>query len=139
MPMPVCYTCGHSGLEHAENAFKCEHADCSCKRYNCYDKPTHDNEMTYTKCGVCNGAGHLGTEGEDDWKPCPCTRSSTPGWSPTGVTEKQLERLAESEKTLNDLLSGSTYLATGKLHRLRAEYAKKHGSIIPNAEMGEVR
>lgn len=100
--------------------------------------------MTYTRCVLCNGTKQLPEPDgsipfESRVKPCPCSRSSTPVWSPTGVTEKQLERLVECRNKLMVLLIASEAAAPYRLMEMRAEYRQKHAPIIPTAEMGEAR
>jgi len=67
---------------------------------------------------------------------CPCTLSSTPGWSPTGVTENQLERLADEAKMYKELMHSDTAECVCLLGEMRADYRLKVAPIIPTAEMG---
>lgn len=99
-------------------------------------KPAN-KEMTYTLCGLCNGGLQISVEAK--LLSCPCTRCPTPGWSPTGVTVKQLERLAKSHENIMALLIASEAAAPYRLMEMRAEYRQKHAPIIPTAEMVEAR
>ena len=96
------------------------------------------SQMTYTRCGLCRGTlKFMAMIGIDERQvSCPCTLSSTPGWSPTGVTENQLERLAKSEETLHKLVRGERWESLILLNELRAAWQKEAAPIIPNAEMG---
>jgi hypothetical protein len=61
------------------------------------------SDMTYSRCDHCGGIGRVLVEKEYGWErtACPCVRSESPGWSPTGVTVRQLERMAERERCLS--------------------------------------
>lgn len=54
------------------------------------------DDMAYTRCEQCAGTLTMARPPG----PCWCTRSSTPGWVPTGVTLGQLERYADRERAL---------------------------------------
>ena len=58
--------------------------------------------MTYTRCSICNGSLTLSADigGVEAEHRCPCTRSPTPGWSPTGVTLAQIDRMVDVERAL---------------------------------------
>ncbi len=88
--------------------------------------------MTYTRCSACNGMLKLlpchSTGGIV--VPCPCTRSSTPGWSPTGVTERQLEGLVQNHETLQALLFGTLAVAIGRLTELRGEKRERGDRVM---------
>ena len=72
------------------------------------------DDMTYTRCDLCNGtlemvmtpasydevSGEI-VYGDRTVSRCHCTRSPTPGWNPTGLTVRQLERMAERERVLS--------------------------------------
>jgi hypothetical protein len=55
------------------------------------------SEMPYHRCPICVGSRIVLDETVKRIVPCPCTRGSTPGWAPVGVTMGQLERLVERE------------------------------------------
>ena len=64
------------------------------------------SEMTYTRCPVCRGTLCITPEASTDREPacwpvnCPCARTASPGWAPTGLTLGQLDRLADVERAL---------------------------------------
>jgi hypothetical protein len=58
------------------------------------------DEMTYSQCQMCGGTGRVPRPGGGAVS-CACLRSKSPGWSPTGVTVRQLERMAERERCLS--------------------------------------
>jgi hypothetical protein len=53
----------------------------------------------YTRCSICNGQlkvlGVSESTGAVLAADCPCKKSRTPGWSPVGLNERQLERWME--------------------------------------------
>ena len=71
------------------------------------------SEMTYTRCDLCEGSLVLTTStarfneadaliefSERKPSPCFCTESDTPGWTPTGLTIGQIDRMVERERVL---------------------------------------
>jgi hypothetical protein len=50
--------------------------------------------MTYSRCSFCGGTQTA------QGLVCPCLKSPTPGWSPTGLTLGQLSRMANIERAL---------------------------------------
>jgi hypothetical protein len=54
--------------------------------------------MTYTRCPVCKGT--LMMDVGCLRRPCICENSRTPGWSATGLTMGQIERMVEREMAL---------------------------------------
>jgi hypothetical protein len=78
--------------------------------------------MLFTRCAVCNGTLHLVVGEQQFADACPCTRSSTPGWSPTGFTDAQA---VEARKTLNRLIRGERDEALTLLYDLRKAHQKQ--------------
>ena len=101
------------------------------------------SEMTFTRCGVCKGTlkvANVMVNGiHREQYDCPCTRSSTSGWSPTGVTERQLEMLAGDSQNFTELMMCLEEDGPAMLSEFRKDYRQKHAQIIPTAEMEEVR
>ena len=63
---------------------------------------TTPNEMTYTPCPICLGTTWMQEPGVPATKHCPCTRGAPPhGWSPTGLTLGQIDRMVERERALD--------------------------------------
>ena len=60
--------------------------------------------MTYIKCPCCKGDGIIVADRSDrqDAK-CPCTRTTEPGWMPTGVTESQIDRIKATIQACQEL------------------------------------
>lgn len=48
--------------------------------------------MTYTRCPICEGLQP---------NTCPCVRTDTPGWAPTGLTLAQMDRLVDLRRVLD--------------------------------------
>lgn len=89
-------------------------------------------QMTYTHCELCEGTCCIPPDAEDRLytKECPCTKSSTPGWSPTGVTARQLERLVAEHDTLERMSRPSIPWSVA-LELLRGLRDKRSGDMVP--------
>lgn len=65
------------------------------------------DDMLYEKCAVCRGWGRLNLDGSEyspgtrtATRPCVCVRSPTPGYTPTGLTTGQVERMVDKERAV---------------------------------------
>jgi hypothetical protein len=57
--------------------------------------------MTYTKCPICDGSLMAPPIIEGHWpRQCPCAKTSTPGFSPTGLTLAQIDRMVRPRRAL---------------------------------------
>lgn len=56
------------------------------------------SEPLFTRCSICQGAGHF--DHGDGRTVCPCVRTDHPGYAHVGLTLGQLDRMAERERVL---------------------------------------